>query len=540
MNVGGPLADFGASITGGAVEAPAFAYDALPYRSLPYEQTQPARMAANAILFGATPPAIETARVLELGCASGGNLIPLAVRFPDSTFIGVDLSQRQIHQGHQQIQLLELSNIKLLHGDLAIIDLGDQRFDYIICHGVFSWVDHGTQEAIFRICSEQLVDNGIAHISYNVLPGWHLRNIVRDICRHHASEDLLPTERVTRARWILDQVSRVSPEASNFGRVLRNEAGILSKLPDSYILSEFLAIDNSPIQFTDFSNRAAAHDLTFLCEAEIAQSIPESLGPDQATMLRTIAGPSGTALEQYMDFFTGRPFRRSLLVKRDFAVSLKRGLTPDRLVSLHFSSSLSADAQASGEGNWVFKDDRFVVTTNDPVLAGLFTALADASPETMTIAQIETAIATKSSAATARVALLEGAIRDAAFNAITSGRITASLVPLMVGRADADRPTAWRLARLQAASEQAWGSGLHHRAVALSPTTRLLLHLLDGSRDREKLRNDLVDHLRRGVSNVELLEPGEGDLSKLDQIDDGIIGRALLFLQRHALLEPVH
>jgi tRNA G46 methylase TrmB len=72
------------------------AYDEVPYTSRPFPQSQPSRLAALGQMFGLTPPCVATARVLELGCAAGGNLIPLAVAYPDARFIGVDLSGFQI------------------------------------------------------------------------------------------------------------------------------------------------------------------------------------------------------------------------------------------------------------------------------------------------------------------------------------------------------------------------------------------------------------------------------------------------------------
>jgi tRNA G46 methylase TrmB len=70
-------------------------YDAIPYRSGSFPQTRPDRLAAIAKLFGLDAPPVETARVLELGCGSGGNLIGLAHDYPDGQFLGVDGSAVQ-------------------------------------------------------------------------------------------------------------------------------------------------------------------------------------------------------------------------------------------------------------------------------------------------------------------------------------------------------------------------------------------------------------------------------------------------------------
>src|ERR1700712_2338751 len=121
-------------------------YDLLPYPSMPLAYTQPAHLAALATLFGLAPPNAEQARVLELGCAAGGNIIPLAARFPQASFLGIDLSQRHIADGQDRIATLGLCNVRLQQSDLTTLELGNEEFDYIICHGVFSWVPEAARD----------------------------------------------------------------------------------------------------------------------------------------------------------------------------------------------------------------------------------------------------------------------------------------------------------------------------------------------------------------------------------------------------------
>src|SRR5579871_1989165 len=88
-------------------------YDALPYRSDPFPQTHPSLIGAIARLFALDAAPLEGARVLELGCASGGNIIPLAARHPRASFVGIDLSGAQVEAGRARIAQLELSNIEI-------------------------------------------------------------------------------------------------------------------------------------------------------------------------------------------------------------------------------------------------------------------------------------------------------------------------------------------------------------------------------------------------------------------------------------------
>lgn len=156
------------------------AYDLLPYEPRPYPDTQPGQLSALAVLHGLEPAEVTNGRVLELGCASGGNIVPLAARFPGASFVGIDLSARHVAEGQACIRELGLTNIELRQGDIATCDIPAGVFDTIICHGVYSWVPRVVQEAILHIVATHLAPTGFAYVSYNTYPGWHLRQVVRD------------------------------------------------------------------------------------------------------------------------------------------------------------------------------------------------------------------------------------------------------------------------------------------------------------------------------------------------------------------------
>ncbi len=147
-------------------------YDELPYDSLPLPETQPDFLAAMAKLHGFDAPDPRRARILELGCAQGGNLIPLAWRWPESDCVGVELSRVQAEAGAAFVKRLGLPNVRIVHGDLAALpdDLG--AFDYIIAHGVFSWVPPAVQQALLEACRRHLSPQGVAYVSFNVAAGW--------------------------------------------------------------------------------------------------------------------------------------------------------------------------------------------------------------------------------------------------------------------------------------------------------------------------------------------------------------------------------
>ena len=131
-------------------------YDELPYESHAFPQTHPDRLSVIARLFGMQPAPLEGCRVLELGCGNGANIIAMAALMPDATFLGVDLSPRQIEVGQARIAELGLTNVELRAADLLEIENDLPVFDFIIAHGLYSWVPPNVQQAVLRICSRHL------------------------------------------------------------------------------------------------------------------------------------------------------------------------------------------------------------------------------------------------------------------------------------------------------------------------------------------------------------------------------------------------
>ncbi len=92
-----------------------FSYDTVPYQSNFQPQIHPDRMATLAVLLGMKPAAVENCRYLELGCGEGNNLIGFAHSLPESEFVGIDLSARQIETANRAVEELALKNVKFIH-----------------------------------------------------------------------------------------------------------------------------------------------------------------------------------------------------------------------------------------------------------------------------------------------------------------------------------------------------------------------------------------------------------------------------------------
>ncbi len=225
-------------------------YDMTPYTSNSFPQSAPGQLAAIAYLFGLEPPEVPSARVIEIGCAAGGNLIPYAAAHPQARVVGIDLSQVQIDQGRARTRALGLDNVDLIAGDIARMDLaGLGQFDFVIAHGVYSWVPAEVQKALLSAFRRLLAPEGVAYMSYNVYPGWKSKEIIRDAMLLASGASATPDEKVREARRMADFLEEVVPADSVLGQALAVSRSHALGFGDSYLLHDELETFNTPCYF---------------------------------------------------------------------------------------------------------------------------------------------------------------------------------------------------------------------------------------------------------------------------------------------------
>lgn len=331
----------------------AASYNATPYPRFTFHQTHPNRIATIGHLLGMDVADITQCRVLELGCASGTNIIPMAAQFPNSTFIGIDLSSVQIAAGQQIIDELGLTNIHLQERDLTEFPDDEAPFDYIIAHGVFSWVPEDVRHAILDLVKRQLAPQGIAYISYNTYPGWHVTDSARDLMKFYTRNLDDPVEKAKSAIEILQWMKQVVSDETNhaFGALLET---YLHQLDDqlqrndnrhiSSLLHDELGDINQPYYFHQFVSLIGDHGLQYLAESHFASVMPSDFPPETIVQLNHMSGRDHIRREQYMDFLRLRRFRQSLVVHDD--VAIQRSISPERIRNLYMTTRAEPDFES--------------------------------------------------------------------------------------------------------------------------------------------------------------------------------------------------
>ncbi len=318
-------------------------YDLVPYPSGAFTATHPMYLQMLGRISGIDTADLNNCRVLEIGCSDGGNLLPMALSLPNAEFIGLDLSQVQIDSGQAAIEALGVKNLTLIQGDIADYStLLTGKFDYIISHGVFSWIPKHVQAAIFEICRDYMTPQGVAYISYNVLPGWHLFRITRDFINFHVRDLVDPAEKIQAARALLNsfEFSDAVETLNAHQLALRQAAELLANQSDTYMFHDFMEDINEPFYFTDFTDYAAEFSLQFLSNAYGSGVVWQKQADSNRDAFLAENAGSIIEHEQYLDFFSSNAFRQTLLCHS--AVNIQRELETSIITAdTAFASSIA-------------------------------------------------------------------------------------------------------------------------------------------------------------------------------------------------------
>lgn len=473
-------------------------YDTVPYPSMPFQQTHPARIAAVARLHGIAATSPKRCRVLELGVGDGANLIPLATVYPESEFIGVDLAPTPVAKGNAVITALGLSNCRLIAADIRTVndDLGP--FDYIITHGVFSWVPDDVREALLGLCQQLLTPNGIAYVSYNAYPGCHVREIYWDFIKFHTHNLSDQSQKIHQARAALEFLAEGLTVSGPLGEYIRDEARhIARERHEAVIYHDDLAGLNRPFYFHDFAGLAARHGLQFLAEADYSDMNLYAFPPAVAEHLYELSGVNVVLQQQYRDFLKLRRFRQTLLVRNGLKVERTPILAQlrDMAVAAETRPTLTNTSLDPGVPVEVKLTSGAAITTDHPLAKAALAVLTHRWPHPL---QFEALLCEAAGLLNRPDGVTTDAelqvLTEVLFAAFATGLLQFYVDPPRSAATAGDRPRLSPYARQQISAGGDVLTNLMHIPVKIDePVIRQLLWLLDGMRDQEEVLSALAE-----------------------------------------------
>jgi SAM-dependent methyltransferase len=471
------------------------AYDTVIYPNRCHPQTHPDRLAVMAELFGLQPAPPERCRVLELGCGDATNLLPLAYAFPESRFVGLDLAPTLIAAGRQAIADLGVTNLELFQTDLVDFPVSGEPFNYIVAHGVYSWVPSKARDALLAICRGRLASQGVAFVSYNCLPGCHIRRMAREVMRFHTRAVSDPRERVQQAMAVCQFIANSIEKPDTYRQAFKEQLEQIQRYGGGHLFHDDLADINEPCYFHEFMAHAANHGLQFLAEADFFEMQDQAFTPEAHQILSSM-GESRLTREQYLDFIKCRRFRQTLLCHH------KTRLLPspesEPIQRFHISSE--AKTEANGEGLASRTIERFVeprggaLEVDYPLAKTAFRVLRQRWPATLSFDALNAAAAallpsaseftTPKARQNLEVILLE---------AYRVGLVDFRRTPVRCAPQPSIRPVVWKFARWQARRGEIVTTLRGDNLRVEDANGQRLLQLLDGTRGLEEIRQAMQE-----------------------------------------------
>ena len=255
-------------------------------------------------------------RYCDLGCGQGDTILILAANNPACEFHAIDFNPAHIAHARRRARKAGIGNISFHEAsfdDLSRLHL--PMLDFVSLHGVWSWIAPTLQDAIVEFLADHLVAGGLAHVSYNVMPGWDrvapLQRLIREFANlAHGTSD----------RAVATAIGRVGDlrEAGLLpGRFLEPLKAIEDRLSagmSAYLAHELLDAHWAPPYHADVARKLAAAKLVYAGQAEPLRNFGNlGLTPEQAKGLQDIEPPE--LRETLKDFGADQQFRHDIYVR---------------------------------------------------------------------------------------------------------------------------------------------------------------------------------------------------------------------------------
>lgn len=477
------------------MDSQATSYDSIPYPGYTHPQTHPSRLEVIAQLFGLGATSARRCRVLELGCGTGSNLVPLAWALPECELVGIDLAARPVARGVEMIRDLSLTNVRLVHGNILEINESWGQFDYIIAHGFYSWVPPMVQERMLELCRQALAPRGVAFVSYNALPGCHLRNMLREMMLFHIRDFTAPRERIDQALALVRFLTDAQDTQDEFRIWMKAELNRIVEHEDGHLYHDELADINEPLYFPQFMQRAARHGLQYLGEADYFEMADHIFKEPVRATLQQLAR-NRILREQYLDFLKCRRFRQTLLCHREVQLRNEPDAAPvaDFLISSAAECTSGANDLRAGHTCAFETPKGGKFETDYPLGKAALAVLGGVWPQPVPFGELldqSLTLVRNGNTAPDQGQDQGQRLREFLLQLYSAGIVDfRTVAPRMVHRASA-RPLASPIARWQVRREDFVTSVLHVAVKIEDEVGRSLLSWLDGTNDRKALLEKL-------------------------------------------------
>lgn len=476
-----------------------FEYSRVAYPGVADGIIQLRNLEAAATVFGLQPAALNSCRVLEIGCADGPNILPFAAEFPNSQFMGVDLVADRVAEARAAAESIGLTNVEFRHANVTEIDATFGLFDYILCPGVFSWATEPEQQAILQVCRENLTETGIAAISYNVLPGWNFRGTVRELIRRHVRVFDDPQKQIAEARRAVDFIVRSTPQTTPHGMMYAQIQESFRTATDHYIYHDFISDRNQPFYFHQFAELLHGAGLQYVAEADITLTAAMGVPAEATQALNRVPVPDR---EQLLDFLLNTSYRRSIVCRAGRQVNRRLDYRSMQGLSVALVQPFpDSDLAVASRDPVQIRYDGGSLTTAEPLGKAALRHLMSVWPQAVAVADLYP-LACRLLPAEFHTppvgdpdSLTDGAqvLARSMLAAWGAGLVRAWRTPPVLAAEVSAHPMASPVVRYQAQHGHVVVNQWHQNLSNLTPEQRYIVRRLDGATEVAKLISDFSE-----------------------------------------------
>ncbi|KRA53067.1 class I SAM-dependent methyltransferase [Devosia sp. Root635] len=485
----------------------AFAYDEVAYPAPILSMLTPDRLGAAGAMHGWRAPRPQTASYLEIGCGDGYNLIGIGAVTPEGRHVGFDLSSAAAARGATIAAAAGLANVDIQAGDILDYPREGEKFDYIVSHGVYTWIPQHVRPALLELIGRRLAPGGVAYVSFDALPAAAPKAYIHDfLMRELAGVEGLEarSEKAVRLLAMLKRNQR--PESRLAGQLDQ----LINDLPDfepGYFFHDWLAEFYAPVSLDAFGAAAAEHGLVRAGDAAMYDMFVGDLDDEARATVEACGDDIVRRSELVFALRGAHVFRREMLVRADAPPPRLEWSEAVRSLSFGYSGTREPVEDEAGAGfRYTFGPSNFVIV-RDAATIGVIDELLDAAPDERMFDQLADA--------TGLPPDMLGAIL---LKLGTMALIDVHATPQRFVTAAGDYPRAGALIRSMLMNGEVAISLRHRRLVEENIVSRTLMALCDGTRSRDEL----------AMAMAELFDM---------PIDRAKIDEALTYFARHRMLE---
>lgn len=260
----------------------------VPYPTFVHRQAMPVWLSTLVNFQGLKSPNItKPYRYLELGCAMGIHLHLTAAANPRGHFVGIDFNAQQLLVAKEGLEVTEIDNIEFIQASFeTFLSLEIEPFDFIVTHGVWSWISKDNQEIMVNIINKLLKPNGVLYCSYMSHPGATTLIPVQKLMAEMSRN--LNGDSATKAVQSLNLVRKLGlTNTGLFEKVpsLNQDLFELAQEKPNYIAHDFLSEHWQPQHSADMIRQFGKIGLSYIAGAGIIENLDVLTLPNEVQKL---------------------------------------------------------------------------------------------------------------------------------------------------------------------------------------------------------------------------------------------------------------